>query len=360
MDVTTAGAATSGDGGGSAAPSSTSTTTPSSAGAQPSAAQGAADGKPAPTKPGDRLKFKRGGQEREASIEEASHMLSDDYEHEWTGPGGKVVKTKWQDLVRLAQKGSGALEKMQKLAEREKEIAASEQWGRENVDAYLETRLGVQDVEKWVKDQARKMRDFDRKVELLMQPHVQGEDGNFYRNPHYNPAEGNRLLSERLAEKQSRRQAWEKSQAEQKQQAEQRQAESQKRRDVIGRVMSEHRLPMDEMTFRIASKIVDQHREANMELTGAELAQMTREGVHKSMHGYFNSLDNQGLASFLGDDLRAKLREYELEAVKAARKQERAEEKKDDDEPRQPAQRRPGGKLIEPGDFNRKYRMGGL
>src|SRR5688572_23706351 len=63
-----------------------------------------------------KYKYKRGEQELEEDGESLAKKLSDDYEHEFSGPGGKKFKLAWPDIGKRIALSEGAKARMERAA----------------------------------------------------------------------------------------------------------------------------------------------------------------------------------------------------------------------------------------------------
>lgn len=278
--------------------------------------------KPDPSKPvAQKFKVKRGGKEAEYDADTLAKMVSDDYEDEFPGAGGKPMKLRREEVARRVQLSEGAMTKMREANEYKARLAAEREAGKANIPAYLENHLGVEDYHGHIMREANRFLQQERQLNALSQrTNVDGTP-----NPNYNISEYHRQMELQARQKFERKQALEQARA----QAEQRQVEqrgiAERRQNAIGGALREGKLPVNNVTMQIAESIVQEHIAADHELTAATLQSLTRQRFHELMHSYMDSLDEDGTRGFLGDDRRAKFREFEVRWSKAQKKEARAE-----------------------------------
>jgi hypothetical protein len=282
---------------------------------KPAAAKPKATPPPDSTATAEALKARVLGRDFEGSQEDLLGMLSDDFEHEFTGPGGEPVKLNWAGVGRAVQMSHGALARMQQAKELQKQLEQQRVWAQENPDnmaAYLETHLGVEDHEAWVIDRAKALYQRDQELEQM----------------HQNaPSEYHRRMKELAQARFERKQAWEKRQAEQQQAAKDRAAQTAEVRREVEGALKELGLPLSDTVLAHAGRIFREYRDADFQIEWPQLAQLTRDAHRKELRGSIGGLGDDELLSVLGDGLRERLRKLEADAARGARNEARREQR---------------------------------
>jgi len=293
--------------------------------------------------PAPKYKVRRGGKEEEYDADTLAKMLSDEHEWEFRGPKGQPVKRKWQELERDVQLSAGAMEAMKRAKTREQQIEQQLAWAKENDDnrvAFLEQFLGVEDAEQFALGIAKKL--YDRQIEMQ-------------RLSQENPMEHQRRIEQIALQKFQRKQQWESRQREHQQQQQARQAEVQKLDSELRQQLESVGVQATPHNLARAANIYRQHRELDMDLPIDQIAALTRKEIEGEVLGYF---DKQGPNVFklLGDKRRAFLRDLELKAVEAAKKQQRTEQRA---KPKPASESNGGSQSKQAADINSLLRRGG-
>lgn len=369
-----AGAAVGGGAGSGAAPGSSGGAAPSGpspgavnlgAGAEHDAGGGAQEGAD-PAKPAaPKYKTKRGGKEVEYDGSELARMLSDDFEHEFRGPGGKPIKARWSDIERRVQQAEGWEAKMRKATELEQRITAEREWGKqkpEHIEAYLEKHLGVEDVDSFILQRARERAKRDKVLTQLNSPLIQGQDGKWYNNPDYNPSEYNRRVGEIQREKFERRQKAEQAAREAEQKQVQQREQTQRREAAVTAALKDGKVSLNKTTRALADEVIAYHQQMNIKLDAETLAREVKQRYRDLTISELSAMDDDGLAEFFGGDFRERMRKIELAAAKGKRKAEE-EAKKQESAANgggtfQAGGAQTNGKGVTEAQFRRQYRMG--
>lgn len=300
----------------------------------------AREGKPKKP-PASKYKYKRGGKELEHTGEELTAQLSDEFEHEFVGPGRKPVKMNWSGISRAVQLSEGALERMKQAAEKEKRYQESIDWGKDpkNHGAFLESQLGVKDHRAWAQEIIKQQ--IAEEAELL----------ELLKN---NPDQYHSRMRENARKDLERQQAFDKHTASREQQ----QKEYAQRRAEVEREATDALkavgLPISDHVKALAGKIAREYGEAGMPLEHADLAALTREAYVKDVFGWIDGHDDESLVKLLGDDRRKRIRELEIKSAKSGAKDKEREE-------RAAAREQGGGNGARQGsglsdaDFEKKY-----
>jgi hypothetical protein len=351
-----------GDSGGAGASSGSSSSSSSSGGrdaprqvvppgTNDSAASSAADeggsDKPKADKPltaAQKLKIKRFGKEVEYDADPValSKMLDDDYEHEFVGPGGKPVKHRNAEIARYVQMGEGSLAKMREYGEGLKSLQQEREWGKQNIEAYLETRLGVEDARDFYLQRAREAYNDEQRLNQLMKQ----DPGGYHRE-----------MQKRAREKFERGQQLEKHRAESAQREQQQSQMTQRRTAAIHQALKDHGVVANDVTSQMAQKILEENLSAGYKIQPAELATLTKKSFDSMVHSYLDSFEGESALGFLGNDRRAKFREWEIAAAKGKKKEETAAHR-EEDRPQQRAKAEPRKQYTE-AEIIKKFGSGG-
>lgn len=288
--------------------------------------------------PATKYKTKRGGKELEHTGEELARFYSDEHEHEFNGPGGKPIKLKWPEIGRAVQMSHGALARMQKLAEREKELEQSHEWGKKNVGAFLEAQLGVEDHEQWALEIAKQR--FLREQELSELATS-------------NPSEYHRRMEKSVAEKLERKNALEKQRAQAAQQTKESREHGEKREREVGEALKAAGVPVNKLTMSMAAEIYGEHRRAQFQLQDADLADLTRKAYREQIYGYLDAMDDDSLFEFFGDGRRKRLRELEVASARGKKREETQQQRQ---QQAQQQSKTPDRKGLTEAELKAKYR----
>lgn len=253
-------------------------------------------------------KLKRMGADVELDADTAFSMLQDDYEHEFTGPGGKAVKLAWPDIARQVQLAQGAAARAQRAAEAEKKQAEAIEWGRKNPGAFIESQLGIDDHEAWAQRIAYARYQREQELTALATD---------------NPSEYHRQIEQGVQQRLERKAALEKHRAD----SERRNTESKQQREAAQReataAFKAIGLPWTAETREMASKIFREYQQADVLLKPADVADLTRKQYQLARRAELGAMPPEALFAMLGEDTRTKLRAAEVEAMKAAKTAER-------------------------------------
>lgn len=290
--------------------------------------------KPKEEAPDTRPKYKLrvGEVEEELPGDELVKRLSDDYEHEIPGPGGKPWRGTRAEMVRMAQRGLGAEMKMREAAAIQKRLADMDEAGKQDVPAYLHERLGIEDPEEWIRQAARQLFQRDQRVMQLMQ----SQDAN-------ERWEGFRMQTELANAVAARKGALAKkldadaaAQREQQQNVAARKAQAQE-------VFKAARVPFNAETEAIGQKIWTDHFEATgLRMTDQEVAAAVKREYTRARRAELEALADEDVFPLLGDKLRERLRALELAAIKGAKAAAKAAEPEKKDTAAESRRPKPG------------------
>lgn len=294
-----------------------------------------------------KLKAKWRGADHEATPEELRRMLSDDYEHEFKLSNDRTTKKKWADIQRSVQLSEGAMARMREAADKEKAIQEALQWGSqpENIPAFLQAHLGVQNFDDFVWEHGEKMYKRMQEYEQLAKT---------------NPVEYHRKVAADAEAKADAKRAWERQQAQQADQARQQNEARQRAEQAVGSALQQIGVRPSKANIELAEQIFREYSEVGYKLSLEDLAQLTREKYRQNVLAELDAHDGDALLELLGDERRAKLREMEVERAKGKKAEERqaAKDERKDDRSRAPApDRREKG--ITERDLNRMFRVRG-
>lgn len=270
-----------------------------------------------------RIRLKYMGREEEIDDpRKLAERFTDDYEWEFTGPGGKPVKKRWPDIERDVQLSSGAQERMKQANAMRQQQQALIAWAKEdgfkNLPAALEHLFGVDDA-------------FDIAEQLTFQRYqTRAQREAVAAQLAVNPddprlrQEFERLLAAESQAKHFRRQSWSEKWGQHQGQGQQVAAESQRREQVtrgelknVGVKETPHTLARAEYIRRTAE------REYGIQLEPRQVAHQLRKELDAEVLEHLDAMPVEKLLSYLGESRRAKLREAEVAATKAAQKAQR-------------------------------------
>ncbi len=258
---------------------------------------------PKPTK----HKIKYFGQEREvSSLDEVLPLLSDDYEHEIT-VSGQARKAKYPDLVRGYQLSEGAFDRMRKAAEIEKSWGEKLKHGSEDPIWGMQNLLGVQDPTMFAAQLIKQRMAEDEQIRKAY------EEGDHLTHQ--------RLVNERAKRELEQQKAFELAKQQREEQAQKQAAAQQARAKSIHDAVKAAGLPWTRSLAAHATAIDAKWRSLGHELPADHVAAEAGKEWFAEVNGHLDSLDEEGLVKFLGDQRRKKLREYELAAVRKSAKQ---------------------------------------
>ncbi len=275
------------------------------------------DGKDAPTAAEvARYKALVGGQEVEHDGPTLAKMLSDDYEHEFTGPGGKPWKGSRAEIERMVQKGLGYEVKNRALAEREQRFQQQLELARKDPKArlaFMMAHLGIEDPDDFVIERYKEL-DQQRQEHARLIAAGKGDEAF--------------ALSQRLAEERLERKKYLENVTGQRQQAQQQQQQAQQQHQgKVRAALEKLGVPFSRETFELAEQIHQKWAELDIPKTYAqiadEVAKQHRDGFHKLLRG----IPREKLLTELPNDWRRQLRELEADAAKAIKKDERVQAK---------------------------------
>ncbi len=258
----------------------------------------------------EKAKLKRGGQERELTVEEALSMLSDDYEHEVT-VSGESRKAKYTDLVRGYQKSSGAEQLMRQAADLKKQIAEQIEYGKKDPGWVLENVLGIENRREWAKEQVREMIREEAELNALLES---------------DPGEYHKRIEARVRADLERRNGFQTQRQQREAQAkaaqEQRAQAEAKARELIKAA------GLPPSALGRVGEVMRKYQELGYSGTLEEAVAEAREAYVSETFGWFDAHDDEKLLELLGPERRKRLRELELSKVKprpAAKESEREE-----------------------------------
>ncbi len=266
-----------------------------------------------PDKPAaPKYKVRRGDAEEELEGEELARRLSDDYEEEFTGPGGKKFKVPRAEIGKRVALSEGAKARMERAALTERRIQEERAAGKKDPIAYLEGVLGVEDAERWALELAMKRHQQDEELAQL----TASQDPR-------DQMRAEQMRQDRVRQQLQRREGVQR--ALQKQAAEQQRLQG--AREKAGKELQDAfkatGLPWSSATRDIGARILKEYADADIHLPPAELATEVKRTYLRERRAELDAMDGPALFAFLGEGLRAKLRQFEVEAMKGAKKQER-------------------------------------
>jgi hypothetical protein len=255
-------------------------------------------------------KYRRAGAEAEADGDTLARLVGDDWEHEFTGPGGKPRKMTYTDLVRHAQMGVGAQQKMTQAAEEQRRWREAVDFANKSDDdklAFMVSHLNIEDPDMWILKQADAL---EQKRSQIIELEKAGRGAEAYELRQ-------KIIEERLA----RGKRLEEQRAQREQHERQRQEQSRERetkaREAFGKVGLEWGPDIERRANTIADKWAELDIRKTYDEVAAEVAAVVRDERIRELRAI---LKRDGLKWF-PEDLRRELREMELEAVKAAKKE---------------------------------------
>lgn len=266
--------------------------------------------------------------DREEEVDDPRKLaerFSDDYEFEFKGPGGKPLKQRWPDIERAVQLHTGAERAMGRYNEQRRALEQRIERGRANNHEQLldvvEEMFGLEDAMPWIEKVY--VQHYQQQAQLA---ELAGKISQDPTNPQLTWQYNQQLQ----AMAQARAQRQNKWRAEQQAQAEkQREAMAQGQRydqDLRGHLKAAG-VPVNDHTVARAYWLKRKHQEQmgeDVPLEPRQIAARLRQEIDGEIRGQLSSMPAEKLLPFLGDKLRAVLREAELAATKAARKQQQA------------------------------------
>lgn len=247
-------------------------------------------------------------------------MLSDDFEHEIVGPGGKPQRLTRKEMERLVQQGMGFERKMNALTAREQRAAEELELARKDPKArmaYMMTRLGIEDPDQFIIEAYQQLDGKRRRITELYQ---QGKGAEAYE-----------LQQQLIQERMERKELLERTLGQREQQERQYKQAIEQHRGKVQQAFEKQGIPFSPETFEMAEKAgkhwADLGYEKKYEDIAAEVAKELRGQFHKRLRG----IPREKLLAELPEDWRRTMRELEAEAAKVAKKEERAAPKTDDD-----------------------------
>lgn len=258
-----------------------------------------------------KYKYRRRGEERELTGAELAQRYDDEYEHEFRGPKGAPVKKRWSEIERSVQKSEGAENAIRAAQEERKALGQSREWGKKNVADYLQRYLGVQDPEAWALDIARKRFEQETTINDLML-------GNRERGIAPDPYRAQEMLRELERNKLTRAQTWAQQEAEGRAAEEKRTANVRELNQRVANELQKVGIKPTPHNMARAAAIHRENRELEIDLTFDQVAAELKKTLRAEL---LASLDEeQDLIGLLGEKRRAKIRELEIAATKAAKK----------------------------------------
>lgn len=247
-----------------------------------------------------KFKVKRGGAEREMTLEDAIAELSDDYEHTFK-VGSAEKKMRRRDIERAVQLSEGAMEKMREAAERRKEFESRDAFLKQDPWSYLERFGGVQSHEQMVMQRAHEILQEQADLEQLAKQ---------------NPYAYNQRMREKVENDIRRKQAYDAAQERAAYERMQRERGAKEYESTLSEAFRGAGVPLNEHTKLIAARIWGEHHEVGHNLSPQDIADMTREAWEREVLGYLDARDDDAIVRLLGDKRRERLRKLELAAVK--------------------------------------------
>lgn len=256
------------------------------------------------------------GRDMELSEDEMAQRFDDDYEWEFHGVGGKPlmrdgkpVKMKWPEIARAVQMSNGAADAARRANEARKAYEEKIAWARdpENTFAFIESELGIEDVNGLVLKEASKR--FERRKQLIALSQT---------DPVAYEAELRREYESNRKQREAAQQRLQQSQQQQAQREQQRAAF----KENLGRELQALKVPMNARTMEIAKEIAKSWHEAGVEGVGfPEIAGYVRDQYRSEVLSYLDGHDDESLLKTFGDKRRERLRKAEIAALKLAKKQ---------------------------------------
>lgn len=247
----------------------------------------------------EKYKIRRGGEEREYTLEELQRMASDDHEEELT-VDGQTVRVKMPDILRGYRIERAAMGRLEQATNLRKQLEAERQAGREDPLAYLRQHLGVNDTDEWL---------FQRTKQVIDLRKLRESDPEAYAD----------------AMDKRRREAFEREQARQKAEAEARKAQEEDERwtrsmrEAIPGAAKRVGLPeTNAYLHRVASAVL-RARNSGLELDPADAAAIVQREVAGETVDLLSGMDGDAILAMLGKDLRKKIREAEIKAIRGAK-----------------------------------------
>jgi hypothetical protein len=118
-----------------------------------------------------------------------------------------------------------------------------------------------------------------------------------------------------------RKQSAERAVAEAQQKAQQSKQSEARQTEVVTGALKEGKVPVNDMTLALSRQIIDQHRQLDIQLTGAELVREVGRRYRDARMAEYAAMDDGQLAEEFGPDFRARLRKLETELAKAHKKE---------------------------------------
>lgn len=289
-----------------------------------------------------KLKAKWFGKDHEASPAELRKMLSDEYEHEFSGPEGRKVKQNWKAIQRSVQMAEGAHDKMREAAVERAKYGELINWGKQNVPEFLSAHFGV-DIEDLVITHGRQM--FERQQEYAK----------------LGPIELQRKVAQDAERKAEAKYSWERQQRERAEQTRTSKEAEQRAESAVGAALGQRGLKATPKNIALAKAIFQEFSEVGYKITLEDLADMTVERYRGDLLGELDGHEGEKLLELLGPERRAKLRELEMASVKSDKDKAKEAAKTQRTESRnQPNTANGNGKNkgISEKEFNLKFRMG--
>lgn len=255
-------------------------------------------------------KVRHGGAEVELPGDELAKRASDDWEHEFTGPGGKPYRMNREQLIRHAQLGIGAENKMRALSERERAFTQSIDFAKKSdADklAFMVSHLGIEDPDMWILQQAQSLQQKRAHIQELEKA-GRGQEAYELRQ---------KIIEERLSREKHLEQARQKHEAEERQHQER----TKEHHGKVQGAFEKAGVPWSRETFERAEAIHKRWAQIDVPKTydeiAAEVAKEFRDERIKELRAF---VKREGIKWF-PDDLRRELRELELESAKVAKKE---------------------------------------
>lgn len=272
-----------------------------------------------PEKPAaPKYKVRRGDVEEEHDGETLARMQGDDWEHEFSGPGGRKFKLTRPDIAKNIALAQGAKARMERAVLDQRRVQQEREAGKKDPISYLESVIGLEDAERWALETAQKRMEADAELDRL----------STSQDPR-DRMRAEQMRQDRVRQQLQRRENIKRSLAEQEakqqQAAQARERAGKELQDAFGKVG----LPWSSHVRDIGQRILREYADGEIHLKPDELATEVRRTYLRERRAELDAMDAPAIFAFLGDGLRAKLRQFEIEAIKGAKKEQRAVEREE-------------------------------
>ena len=287
-----------------------------------------------------KFKAKWRGADHEDTAENLRRMLSDEYEHEFSGPEGRTVKQTWPQITRSVQLSEGAQQKMREAAEERKRYSSMLEWGKANVPEFLSSQLGM-DIEDLVMEHGRRM--FERSQEYAK----------------LSPIERERRIAQDAERKAEAKYAWERQQRELAEQARSAKEAESRAEAAVSQALQQRGLKPSAKNLALARELYQEYSSVGFKLTLENLADMTVEKYRKGLLDELDGHEGESLLQLLGSERREKLRQLEIAAADTEKRKAKEKAKEQRATAPRPANGAGEKKGLSDAEFRKHYRIGG-